>query len=410
MNGMEPKRFMWVAMFLVWGACGLFYIVLNRHIAHQGTIAYESMSSTLSSKNRKKPNDEDPSVVPKKTSNDPSDLLLQKKVFPITYLNFDFLNQDSVSNRNIEVACSSFISSYFSRNLDHKIPPVVVGYGDQEYVSDYIHEEDFVFFFDGLDSMFTGDTKDMIHGYMEYLKEENFKELNASLDWPIIFNSERNKWPPEGEFGVFIKNFDRNFLVKYRSGYPVKAYCPRHLGFFYLNSGMYLGRKKDIKKFFQTALSVMPDVIDFKKVDDQAVVQYLYIENKFPIIGDCRSSIFLASYLACDFFHVNASGCFVTNKLNPPQHPQAVHSNGPKCNTYCPCLYENMQRSDMKSYLEKEKMLQNVSSVLHLNNLKNNLKIDLYHAQDNKIVSVLLTKFCSEQSLFYFNKDNCLKK
>lgn len=124
---------MWVAMFLVWGACGLFYIVLNRHIAHQGTIAYESMSSTLSSKNRKKPNDEDPSVVPKKTSNDPSDLLLQKKVFPITYLNFDFLNQDSVSNRNIEVACSSFISSYFSRNLDHKIPPVVVGYGDQEY-------------------------------------------------------------------------------------------------------------------------------------------------------------------------------------------------------------------------------------------------------------------------------------
>lgn len=53
--------------------------------------------------------------------------------------------------------------------------------------------------------MFTGDTKDMIHGYMEYLKEENFKEMNASLDWPIIFNSERNKWPPEGEFGVFIK-------------------------------------------------------------------------------------------------------------------------------------------------------------------------------------------------------------
>ncbi|KAG2381370.1 hypothetical protein C9374_006359 [Naegleria lovaniensis] len=423
MNGMEPKRLLLILTLLVWGGCVLYYIVLNDR--KQTGKGYESMSS-LTNKNVQKtihtaPSPPQPSVSEKITSPP-----FQRKVFPITYLNFDFLNQTSTSSRNIEVACSTFISSYFSRNIDTKIPPIVVGYGDdyahwKKFVrvhdflistaSDFIHEEDLIFFFDGLDSMFTGEPQDMIKGYMDYLELENFREMNnTTQDWPIIFNCERNKWPSEGEFAVFVKNFDRGFLNKYRHLYPVKTYCPRDSGFLYLNSGMYLGRKKDIKKFFKIAVSIMHDGMDIRKVDDQAVVHYLYIEKKFPIIGDCQSSIFLASYLACEYFQLNSNGCTVSNKLNPLKYPQAVHSNGPKCNTYCPCLYENMQRSEMRTYLERETTMQNVSSIHSLQNVKNNLRIDLYLSDNNKIMSVPLTKFCSEKSLFHFNKDNCLKK
>lgn len=67
--------------------------------------------------------------------------------------------------------------------------------------SSYIGDEDFVFFTDGLDVMFNNDVQLLKDVYLDYLKEEKVDISNTEANWPLLFKSDTNKWPPVGHFG-----------------------------------------------------------------------------------------------------------------------------------------------------------------------------------------------------------------
>lgn len=76
----------------------------------------------------------------------------------------------------------------------------------QSSASDYIGEEDLIFFSDGMDVMFYDDLQRAAYVYVKYLREEGIDvERDRDMDWPLLFNAEKNRHPPPYELKNYIK-------------------------------------------------------------------------------------------------------------------------------------------------------------------------------------------------------------
>ena len=72
--------------------------------------------------------------------------------------------------------------------------------------SSYIDDEDYVFFFFFLDVMFYDNVQNAIDIYWKYLKDEGIDvERDRELNWPLLFNAEKNRFPPPKLFIPLIK-------------------------------------------------------------------------------------------------------------------------------------------------------------------------------------------------------------
>ncbi|KAG2378557.1 hypothetical protein C9374_008196 [Naegleria lovaniensis] len=367
-------------------------------------------------------------------------------VFPISF--FDVNVHSYLYKDYVNTLCGVYLSSYFNtQQVDYfdentqVVPPTFIGtqlltiiYGHwSKYiildrflstsVSDYIREDDFVFFSDGLDVMVNGDLQQIKQIYFEYLKDENFDITNKNQDWPLLVNSEKNKWPPL-ELFKGIKNINEQWLrLHYVQNYPQnKKYCPPNSPFIYLNSGMYFGRKRDVKSYLKKSFEMVEDPSNIFN-DDQATLQTMHVSRfannqsttHYPIIGDCKAAMGLPTYLACDHinvgpnFHDPQSTCKVSNNLEPKKTPLVVHSNGPKCGNFCPCVHQVTRHGRLRNYLEKEMKLQRVASLDGLKNLPK-LRVLFYHSTFDKIKILELTRFCSAKSLFEISPYKCMLK
>nr|CAG4712878.1 unnamed protein product [Naegleria fowleri] len=83
--------------------------------------------------------------------------------------------------------------------------------------------------------------------------------ITSNVDWtePLLFNSEKNKWPP---------------LELFKG----TKYCPPQSPFIYLNSGMYFGRKGDIKSYLKKSFQLVENSANILN-DDQATLQVMYV-------------------------------------------------------------------------------------------------------------------------------------
>ncbi|KAG2372990.1 hypothetical protein C9374_012933 [Naegleria lovaniensis] len=366
-----------------------------------------------------------------------------QRVFPITFFSNEYIThgRNYDSSWGMGALCGVYLQSYFSYNLkstdmakegNHvETFPTIIGQEDRpgtyghwrKYIildqflkseaSNYIKEDDFVFFSDGLDVTFNGNVQHIKDVYYEYLKDENFDvEKRENENWPILFNSEKNKWPPLSLFKG-IKNLDFNFLQQhYVNNYPKnKPYCPSNSGFQYLNSGMYVARKRDVKAYLVAAFNMVenPQMI---YNDDQAAVQIMYVAKSssqyYPVLGDCRAAMGLPTYIACDHLQVvNETYCHVSNKEIPERIPIAMHSNGPKCDNFCPCVRAKSRSSKLKQFMDFEIEKQKGVSFTDLNI---NLKVLFYNSNSNKVNEIVLNGFCSAKLLFDIPNSGCIPK
>nr|CAG4713020.1 unnamed protein product [Naegleria fowleri] len=342
------------------------------------------------------------------------------------------------STWGVGALCGVYLQSYFSYNLLLGMTeessqgvvvetfPTIIGQEDRpgdyghwrKYLildqflkseaSNYIQEDDFVFFSDGLDVTFNGNVQHIKDIYYEYLKDEQFDTENTH--WPLLFNSEKNKWPPISLFNG-IKNLDMTFLQKnYTENYPKNpSYCPPNSGFQYLNSGMYVGRKRDVKMYLQAAFAMVENP-NYIHNDDQAAVQIMYVSKSshYPVLGDCRTAMGLPTYLACDHIRVvNETYCHVSNKEIPERIPIAMHSNGPKCDNFCPCVRAKSIHSKLKQFMDEEMEKQ---KGVEFKDLKTNLKVLFYNSSLNKVIDIVVNGFCSARQLFDVPYSGCMVK
>lgn len=110
---------------------------------------------------------------------------------------------------NIENLKQVTCDIYTNTNSGHWRKYLILDQFLKSEASNYIQEDDFVFFSDGLDVTFNGNVQHIKDIYYEYLKDEQFDTENTH--WPLLFNSEKNKWPPISLFNGIKVRFCSRF-------------------------------------------------------------------------------------------------------------------------------------------------------------------------------------------------------
>ena len=135
----------------------------------------------------------------------------------------------------------------------------------------------------------------------------------------------------------------------------------------------------------------------------------MYIsKSHYPVLGDCRTAMELPTYLACDPIQVvNETYCHAINKEIPERIPVAMHSNGPKCDNFCPCVRWNSKASKLKQFVDAE--IENQKGI-EFKDLKTNLKVLFYNPSLNKLTDIVVNGFCSAKQLFDVPNAGCMVK
>ncbi|KAF0984381.1 hypothetical protein FDP41_000280 [Naegleria fowleri] len=354
---------------------------------------------------------------------------LNARVFPITFISAELENAGS--SGVLRSNCQVYLSSYFSFNSIGRILPTFIG--DERYkhvydhgkrnlilqkflqssASDYIGEEDLIFFSDGMDVMFYDDLQRAAYVYVKYLREEGIDvERDRDMDWPLLFNAEKNRHPPPYELKNYIKNMDVKLVISTyvnRENYPKKSYCHPQSTFKFLNSGMYIGRKRDIKSYiFKIFHHVVINPTNIHN-DDQGIAHYVYISKSFyPIAVDCNTTLGLPTFEACESFTFDqrTGKCQISSPLNK-ERPIAVHSVGKGCPQFCPCL---------KSIIDSGLLQFNIQRAIHSHGysnekeLKKEFGVVVYNSDYDTIRIQSVLDFCGKDILFNIPKHRCVFK
>lgn len=200
---------------------------------------------------------------------------------------------------------------------------------------------------------------------------------------------------------------------RYTENYPAnRDYYPQMQSELkYLNSGMFIGRKRDVLVYLQGSMNMVNNPQDMNN-DDQATLQYMYITRRgYPVFGDCKAAMGLPINIACDQLDVSQpNSCEIRNKLKPEIKPIALH--GSKCPRFCKCLSNLKENSRLKHDLDREMDKQHVKTLEELKGEPiQSLGVRFYHYEEENVKTVPITQFCSYSSLFEIDPvDKCHPK
>nr|CAG4717211.1 unnamed protein product [Naegleria fowleri] len=361
-------------------------------------------------------------------------------VYPITFISQNLENALAMLRSN----CQVYLASYYSFNEIGKVMPTYIGqervniYGHwKKYMilkkflhsqaSSYIDDEDYVFFFFFLDVMFYDNVQNAIDIYWKYLKDEGIDvERDRELNWPLLFNAEKNRFPPPKLFIPLIKNMDVNTVVtKYvrKENYPVRPYCHPKSTFKFLNSGLYMARKRDIKVYLEKAFE---NAIDPENThnDDQAMTQYMYVTQQlYPVIGDCNATLAIPTLMSCESIKVDVknSKCEIYNGFiidesvsnnikgthNSHTRPVAIHSIGKQCPEFCPCLQAIIKSGLLQENIEREMKRHHFNEMYQLDE---KFGVVVYNSDHDSLRIQPVLDFCGSRVLFNPPSSNCCYK
>ncbi|EFC40128.1 predicted protein [Naegleria gruberi] len=362
-------------------------------------------------------------LVEKQVSNIKPTNKLNARVFPITFMSADLENL--FLSRILKSNCQVFLASYYSFNSLGGILPTFIGKEKKSYIyghgkkyyileqflnsksSSYIKDDDFIFFADGMDVMFYDNLQRAVEIYISYLRLEGFDvERDREKDWPILFNAEKNRHPFPRNFYQFIKNLDIKILIeKYvrQQNYPKKPYCAPST-FNFINSGVYIARKRDVKSYLRTIFEKIVKDPKFLDNDDQGIAHYVHISNSYhpvyPIMTDCNLALSITTFNSCEIFRSNdGATCQVADPINGAR-PISIHSAGLGCKQFCPCLSTSVNQSPLSNSI--------TSTDLH--DLKKDFGVIVYDSDHDSITIRPVLEFCGKETLFNIEQDKCVYK
>ncbi|KAG2392891.1 hypothetical protein C9374_009468 [Naegleria lovaniensis] len=394
-------------------------------------------------------NDQSPSMHLPSTTTDTSSSPSTRKnkgiVYPITFINQHLEN--ALTSNVLRSNCQVYLASYYSFNEIGKVMPTYIGqervniYGHwKKYIilqkflnsqaSSYIDEEDYIFFSDGLDVMFYDHLQNAIEIYWKYLKDEGIDvERDRELNWPLLFNAEKNRAPSPKLFIPLIKNMNvQTVVTKYvrKENYPVRPYCNAQSTFKFLNSGMYMARKRDVKAYLQKAFE---NTIDPNNIhnDDQAMTQYMYVTQQlYPVIGDCNATLAIPTIMSCESIKVDMkqSKCEISNGFKEEsknddqsftttngserrERPVAIHSIGKQCPEFCPCLQAIIQSGRLQENLEREMKKHKMKDMYQL---EEKFGVIVYNSDHDSVRIQPILDFCGSKTLFDPPSSQCVYK
>ncbi|EFC46446.1 predicted protein [Naegleria gruberi] len=179
------------------------------------------------------------------------------------------------------------------------------------------------------------------------------------------------------------------------NGYRVKRNCASANDRIYLNSGLYVGRKRDIRKALSIGLNVKRGEPK-ERIEDQALFQYIYATNKYPILMDCEKKMFYSPFSACDTIVSEEEkkwSCSIRDgQEETPDSVVYVHSNGGFCYSLCNCFTSMKQKGMFKNLMEQ---------------YQDKLSFKSYDINSRKVRSVLMKYACGHFVDEDFALDSC---
>ena len=139
-----------------------------------------------------------------------------------------------------------------------------------------------------------------------------------------------------------------------RENYRIHKNCDRSTERVYLNSGFFMGRKRDVRDLLNVALTEVVLGEPKPRIEDQSLYQYIHATNKYPILVDCEFKLLYSPFSVCDnLYESDESAWKCAISENPQTRPIAIHSNGGICPSVCVCLEKIRQTGKLKDNVEK---------------------------------------------------------